>query len=213
MTVDVVVIGAGGFGREALDVLEAMQSSSPGLLRIVGVVDDGPSARNTQLLQERSISLLGSLNVLEELPLETTYLIGIGSPSIRALVSTRMQRQDRDAFTAIHPTAVIGSRVMLGAGSVICAGVQVSTNVRFGAHSHLNAASVIGHDSVLDDFVSVNPAAVISGDVHIGSETLIGAGATILQGLDVGARVVVGAAACVVSDVEPGRIVRGVPAR
>ena len=213
MTIDVVVVGAGGFGRETLDVLEAMQAASPGLLRVLGVVDDHPSVRNRELLADRTAALLGPISALEAMAPTTRYLIGIGSPSVRARIEERLRVQGRAAFSAVHPSAVIGTRSTIGDGSVICAGVQVSTNVYLGRHTHLNAASVIGHDSVLDDFVSVNPAAVVSGDVRIGTETLVGANATVLQGLSVGDNVVVGASACVVSDVKPGLVVRGVPAR
>ena len=50
----VVVVGASGFGRECMDVLEAMKcAGSP--LEIVGVVDDSPSAANLQRLFERGV--------------------------------------------------------------------------------------------------------------------------------------------------------------
>jgi UDP-3-O-[3-hydroxymyristoyl] glucosamine N-acyltransferase len=48
-------------------------------------------------------------------------------------------------------------------------------------HIHVNLNATIGHDSLLESFVSINPAATISGDVHVRSRTLIGAGAIVLQ--------------------------------
>ena len=41
----------------------------------------------------------------------------------------------------------------------------------------------------------------------------IGTGACVLQGIRVGAGAIVGAGAVVVRDVEPGAVVKGVPAR
>jgi sugar O-acyltransferase (sialic acid O-acetyltransferase NeuD family) len=213
MTVEVVVIGAGGFGRETLDVLEAMIAHDPASVRVLGVVDDAPNGRNARLLTERAVPLLGTIEALLSMPTSVQYLIGIGSPRVRAGVARRLADTPRLAFTAVHPAATIGSRTRLGSGSVVCAGAQVSTNVEVGRHGHLNPACVIGHDAKIDDCVSINPGAVVSGDTHIGGGSLIGANATVLQGLNVGANSLVGASACVVRDVPPDTTVRGVPAR
>jgi sugar O-acyltransferase (sialic acid O-acetyltransferase NeuD family) len=213
MTIDVVIIGAGGFGRETLDVVEAMIADDPASVRVVGVVDDAPTDRNLQLLEERSVPLMGSVDALLRLPVAVQYLIGIGSPRVRASVASRLEETSRLAFTAVHPSATIGSRARLGRGSIVCAGAQLSTNVEIGRHGHVNPASVIGHDAKLEDYVSINPGAVVSGDVRVESGALIGANATVLQGLTVGANALVGASACVVRDVAPGMTVRGVPAR
>jgi sugar O-acyltransferase (sialic acid O-acetyltransferase NeuD family) len=213
MTIEVVIIGAGGFGRETLDVVEAMIVNAPASVRVAGVVDDAPTVRNRRLLEERSVQLIGSVEDLLSLPIAVQYLIGIGSPQVRATVARRFDETSRLAFTAIHPSATVGSRTRLGRGSIVCAGAQLSTNVEIGRHGHVNPASVIGHDAKLEDCVSINPGAVVSGDVHIESGALIGANATVLQGLTVGANALVGASACVVRDVGPGMTVRGVPAR
>ena len=73
--------------------------------------------------------------------------------------------------------------------------------------------STIGHDSVLDDFVSVYPGATVSGSVHLADGVTIGTGANVLPGVSVGAGAFVGAGAVVTGDVDPGVTVAGVPAR
>ncbi|WP_159826369.1 acetyltransferase [Frigoribacterium sp. 9N] len=213
MTTNLIVVGAGGFGRETLDVVEAIGLTEPGRIRLLGVVDDAPTDQNVGLLTARGIPLLGKLDVLMTQPQEVRYLIGIGSPPVRAAVAERLDKSQRDAFIAIHPAATVGSMSRIGPGSVICAGAQISTNVTLGRHTHVNAGSLIGHDTRLQDWVSINPGAVVSGDVHIGPRTLVGANATILQGLSLARDVVVGASACVVRDVPSGVTVKGVPAR
>lgn len=213
MTIDVIVVGAGGFGREALDVVQAMVMQGPDNIRILGVVDDAPSEQNMSFLAERRIPMLGPLEALLAQPIAVQYLIGVGSPRVRESIAGRLDGAQRAPFTAIHPSATVGSQSRLGPGSIVCAGAQVSTNVTAGRHTHINPASVIGHDTELGDWVSVNPAAVISGDVRVGPGTLIGANATVLQGLTIGARAVIGAAACVVRDVPQNATVKGVPAR
>ncbi|MCR8669852.1 NeuD/PglB/VioB family sugar acetyltransferase [Agrococcus sp. HG114] len=205
------MIGAGGFGREALDVVEAANRVEP-RWQVLGVIDDAPSSMALERLAARGVSHLGGVDVLEGYE-RVEYLVAIGAPRTRAAIDARLLARGHTPAVVVHPTAVLGSQVVIGEGTVICSGVQVSTNVRLGRHVHLNPNATIGHDAVLDDFVSINPAAVISGEVCVQAQALIGAAAVVLQGLTVGAGAVVGAAACVTRDVAQAATVRGVPAR
>ncbi|MDO5499969.1 MAG: acetyltransferase [Propionibacteriaceae bacterium] len=211
MTLRVVVIGASGFGREALDVLEAMRSAGAELT-VVGVVDDGPSELNLARLADRDVAYLGSLDSwLSYGDYDCRYVLGIGSPLVRRQLVQRLDAAGLKSFTAVHPSATFGERAEVADGVVVCAGATVSTNVRLSRHVHINPNVTLGHDAVLEDFVSVNPGAVISGEVVIGSDTLVGASATILQNLRVGKRTVVGAGAVVTKDVPNEVVVTGVP--
>lgn len=209
----VVVVGGGGFGRETLDVLEALIAAGDAM-QVVGVVDSGLGQVDQERLVARGYAYLGTEERwLPSARGDERFIVGIGAPSVRAAVARRLRDAGLRPKTVIHPSAVVGSSSSIGEGVVIAAGVQVSTNVRIGDHVHLNPASIIGHDAVLADFVSVNPGAVVSGNVAVGSGALLGAGSVVLQGLTVGANATVGAAACAVQDVAAGTVVVGVPAR
>lgn len=209
----VVVVGASGFGRECLDVLEAMQSAGAHIA-VLGVVDDAPSEANLKRLAERGVAHLGGIDHwLATRAERARFVLGVGSPAVRRRLVERLERAGLSAFSAVHPSAIIGSRTDLGAGVVVCGGAVISTNVRLGRHVHVNPNATIGHDAVLDDYVSVNPAATVSGEVHVGERSLIGAGAVVLQGLRIGPDALVGAAACVTRPVPRGVTVKGVPAR
>ena len=138
-------------------------------------------------------------------------VIAVGAPVHRAALAARVD--DDRAVTLVHPGASIGSRTVIAAGSVVCAGALVSTNVRIGRHGHLNPGAIVGHDSILADVVSVNPGAVVSGDVRIDAQVLVGANAVVLQGLHIGEGTTIGAAACVTKDAPPRVTLVGVPAR
>lgn len=209
----VVVVGASGFGRESLDVLEAMiEADSP--IEIFGVVDDFPTTENLERLESRGVAYQGTIdNFIEHTDVNVKYILGIGKPAVRETLVSKIESVGFTPFTAVHPTAVIGTRVICSPGVVVCAGAVISTNVRLGRHVHVNPNATIGHDSVLEDFVSVNPAAVISGEILIKQNSLIGAASTILQGLVIGENSIVGACSCVTKNVLSGQIVKGVPAR
>jgi sugar O-acyltransferase (sialic acid O-acetyltransferase NeuD family) len=214
MPTEVVVVGAGGFGRETLDVIEAHNAgASPDQVIVIGVVDDNPSEINLDRLQARGYRHLGGVShVLETVP-AAGYVLGVGNSAGRRNLSAAFDLKGWAAVTVVHPAAVLGSRSRIADGAVICGGVQLSTNTLVGNHVHLNPNATVGHDTVLEDFVSVNPAATISGQVTVGAGALVGAGAVILQGLSVGADSVVGAGACVTRSVAPNTTVVGVPAR
>jgi sugar O-acyltransferase (sialic acid O-acetyltransferase NeuD family) len=210
--VRVIVVGASGFGRECLDVVEAMAGHGEPL-DLVGVVDDGPSLQNLERLAARGVPYLGTIDDwVSSGSGSTRYVLGIGDPATRRQLVQKLDAAGRLPAVAVHPSATFGAHSPVGEGAVVCAGATVSTNVRFGRHVHVNPNATIGHDAVLADFVSVNPGAVVSGEVTVGAGTLIGASATILQNLDVGEDAVLGAGAVVTRNVPQDVTVAGVPA-
>lgn len=206
---DLVIVGAGGFGRETIDTVLAINHAAP-TWRLVGVVDDAPTEVNGQRLRGLDIDHLGGMS---SVPKGVDVAVAVGNPAARRRI-TRLLGDRGHAFPQlIHPTTILGSAFDAGAGVITLGGVSIGTNVSVGNHVHLNAHAVIGHDVMIDDHVSINPNATISGEVHVGSGTLVGAGSVILQGLTVGRDSIVGAAACVTRDVESQQIVAGIPAR
>ena len=208
---DIVIVGCGGFGREVHDVIDAINSVKP-TWNVVGYVDDAPSTENVRLVEARDSQVIGSLDeILEGEPIH--YTIGIGSPGARRAIDQRFQARGWDAATLIHPEATMGHDVRVGEGSIICAGVRLTTNIELGRHTHLNLNVTVGHDCTLGDYLSVNPLVAISGWVTTGECVMFGTHSTILQNLNVGAESVVGAGSCVVKNVPSNVTVKGVPAK
>lgn len=211
MAEPLVVVGAGGFGRETLDVAEAVNdASSDPPWHIVGVVDDAPSNVNLDRLRTRGVPYLGTL---DDIPEGARLALSIGSPRTRRELDRTLRQRGFEFATLVHPSALLGTRLSLGNGSIVCGGVSVGTNVTLGRQVHLNPCAVIGHDVILGHFVSVNPNATVSGDCEIDDVVLVGAASLILQGVRVASAATVGGAACVVRDVSTGSTVKGIPAR
>jgi len=203
----IVVIGAGGHGRELADIVRAATATDSDGPKLLGVADDGDVDR--ALLARMGLRFLG--------PVEKTsgrhvqLLLGVGDPHARAKLD---QRTGWGSPLAIqHPTATVGSTCAIDHGVVLAQGVHVTTNVSIGRHSHINVAASISHDCTIGAYVTVCPGVRLTGNVTVGDGVFIGAGATVLPGVTIGAGSVVGAGAVVCRDVDESTMVRGVPAR
>jgi sugar O-acyltransferase (sialic acid O-acetyltransferase NeuD family) len=194
-----VIVGAGGFGREVLDVADAMADGPRPSYEVIGFVDDAPSEENLARLATLGVRYLGAVADIDAVAPDADIVIGIGAPHVKATVDASLGH--RTAAVLVHPSATIGREVHLGPGTVLCAGVRVTTNIVLGRHVHLNLNATVGHDTVIGDYVSVNPLSAVSGGCDIRSGVLIGTTAAVLENRTV------------TRDVAPGTVVKGVPAR
>jgi len=115
--------------------------------------------------------------------------------------------------TLVHPTARISRLATIGEGSIISAGVVISTQTQIGNHVIVNRGALIGHHDKIHDLVTVGPGANLAGNVTVGKCAWIGIGAIVLEKRTIGEHSIIGARAVVTHDV-PARVeVMGVPAR
>lgn len=136
-------------------------------------------------------------------------LIAIGSPKIREAIDYDFEKMSTTWFS--WPGNM--THINRADGLIVCPGAQVTTNVKFGRHVHVNLNATIGHDCVIGDYVTISPGANISGNVTIGKRCYIGTGAVIIEKITLCDDVVLGAGAVVVKDItEPGTYV-GCPAK
>jgi sugar O-acyltransferase (sialic acid O-acetyltransferase NeuD family) len=198
-----VIVGAAGHGREVLDVIEACG------LDFVGFVDDGQP--DLAVLARRGAVLLGAVDRLE--CHDGPVLLGLGDSSTRQGVGESLEGKVIWAEALVHPLASTGSVVQLGAGTVVTAGARLTTGIAVGCHGYVGPNATVGHDAVLEDYVTVLPGATVSGNVHLGNGVSVGTGANLRQGVTVGDGAVVGAGAVVLEDVAAGTTVVGVSAR
>jgi len=206
MPTPLIVVGAGGFGRETLDVIDAVNTVDT-VWELAGVVDDNPSPHNLDRLARRGAAYLGAIEVALAWPEPTAYVVGIGKPSVRRLLATRLDAAGFSAATLVHPAATFGFDVRLGAGSIVCAGVRLTTSVTIGRHAHLNPNVTVGHDSTLGDFVSLNPGANVAGDNVVGDAVLIAVGALVAPQVRIGDEATLLPGARALADVAPGGVV------
>lgn len=202
-----VIAGAGGFAREALDIVEAMNAVER-RWEFLGFLDDNKS--EDPLITQRGTQILGSTDLLAELDCE--YVIAIAHPAHRERIDGLATGAGRRAATLIHPTATLGSVNAIAPGFIAAAGSRVTTNVTIGRHVHMNPAATVGHDAILGAYVTLYPGARISGNVTLEDAVTVGSGACVIQGLTVGRGTFIGAGAVATKAVPAGLVVVGIPA-
>jgi sugar O-acyltransferase (sialic acid O-acetyltransferase NeuD family) len=207
VTRKLVVIGAGGHGREFADVVEACIEAGEDL-ELAGYVDDAERMQGKVI---HGVPVLGTLAWLKAHAADVVAVLAIGIPAIRSEVLSRLHGVKFQ--TLVHPRAVTTRWVTLGEGVVVTAGVVMSNDIEIGAHTHVNRCATIGHDVRIGKCVHVSPGAVLSGNVTIGDECEIGPGAVVLPGVTVGPRTTVGAGSSVTRDLPPDVTAVGVPAK
>ena len=207
MADDLVIVGAGGHGRETLDIVEAINAAGSAQWNFLGFVDDGEVREDRLARREAEVVAPEDLD-----PGEVAYVIGIGDPGTRQSVAERMTLAGFVPTTLVHPRASVGSDVRMAEGVVLAAGARVTTNVTLGHHSQLNLGAVVSHDCEVGAFVTFSPGVLVNGECRIGDGAFFGTGAIITPGLRIGAGAKVGAGAVVLRDVPDGMTVVGVPA-
>jgi sugar O-acyltransferase (sialic acid O-acetyltransferase NeuD family) len=206
--IPLVIVGAGGHGRELFSVVTAVNARQP-TWDFLGFVADGE--QHPERAEKLGTPIIGGVDRLPELG--AAYAIGIGEPRARARIDEFASGAGCEPAVLIHPTAVIGPDVALDAGCCIAAGAVLTTGVRLGRHSHVNVAASVSHDAVVGRWCMVGPGARVAGWVVLEDGVDVGVGAVLRDRVHVGSWAVVGAGAAVVNDVAACRTVAGVPAR
>lgn len=209
MTSRLVVYGTGGMGREALQLAFDCHAAASGPAPI-GFLDDSEALRGTAI---NGHPVLGGAAWLQANP-DAAVVVAIGSPATRQRVVAELERvRVFQAPALVHPSAVVGAGVSLGAGALVCAGAIVTTNVYLGRFAIVNLGCTLSHDVVLGDYATLACGVHLSGNVSVGEGADIGVGANAIQGRSIGAWSIVGAGTTVVHDVPADTTVVGCPGK
>lgn len=203
----IVIVGAGGFAREALGIFYDLSEDE----RVLGFVDDDPELAG-QWLDDRLV--LGDFRTLRQLGSEgVRYVIGVGHTPTRLAMARACDAAGLRAAAVISPHATVSRFACVESGAIICAASIVNTNARIGAHCIVNLACTIGHDAEIAPYSNLAPGVHVSGYVRVGEECDIGTGTAINQEIAIGEWSVVGAESVVVRDIPANVTAVGVPAR
>lgn len=203
----IVVYGAGGHAKVVLDVLEKV-----GTCAIVGLLDDSAELAGDTRSGYR---VLGGRAHFRELIQDGVrgMVVALGDNFRRREVFDAARASGFELVAAIHPSALLGSRVKIGAGSLLVAGVVVNVDAEIGDNVIVNTSASVDHDCRIGAHAHLSPGVRLAGRVTVGEFTHIGIGAVVLPNLTIGKRCIVGAGSVVREDVPDGMVVAGNPAK
>lgn len=170
----VAIVGAGGYGRVALDVLIA--SGSEGW--ILGFYDDAHASLASRV---RGFPILGDVEMLKSmLSVEQVHVIvAITDNVARLRVANSIRNLGGKFATAVHPRAYISEEASVGDGSVVSAGVVVHPDAAVGSHCSLGPGSVVDRDAVVGAGVWMSAGAVVGAGARVGARSVLGSNASV----------------------------------
>jgi len=203
----ILIVGAGGFGREVVQwALDAWPSQAG---RIAGFLSADAGRPNGQACP---LPILADPSRFEPEPGDA-LILAIGIPETRRAVAESLESRGAEFLTLIHPTAIVASTAAIGTGSIVCPYAIVSDSAKVGSFVLLNYHTSLGHDASVGDYAVLSPYASLGGAAQIGNDVFMGMHASVGPGKHVGARSKLSANSCALSNAPADSIIFGAPGR
>lgn len=206
-TTDLVILGAGGFGREVLSQLKDTCHS----YNILGFIDDTPELKGATV---SGIPVLGGIDKLKYSIQPFNVVIAIGNSNARKKIYEDIKMNSNLTFPNIIMDGVkISDSVRMGQGCIICYSNILTVDIEIGDFVVINLDCTVGHDAKLLDYVTLYPSVNVSGNVTIGQLTEVGTGVNIIQGKMIGEKTIIGAGSVVIQNLPDNCTAVGAPAK
>ena len=202
----IIIVGAGGFGRDVVDIIDAINKVSPEW-EVLGFIDDNLHALDGVRCK---YPIIGTIR--DCCPSNDQYfVIGVASPMAKEKIVNYLKVRGAVFTTLIHPAALISDEALIGEGCIIGGRSSIGACAEIGNFVNI-AGSMIGQDSVIGDY-STTTAFTNVVSAYIGKRVMIGSHAVVLNHLKIGDDVLIGTGSIVVKNVKAGTTVMGYPAK
>lgn len=208
--INLVIVGASGFGRELYQYFQDAHGSDPGLC-VKGFLDDDES-RQHEWEAPHGTKVIGNTSSYEAEP-HDRFLISPGDPQIRDMLASRLADRGSEFFTLIHPTAYVAPTARIEPGCIVGPFANVGSYAELGSHVLLNLYSAVGHDTRIGSCSVFSPYAVANGGSIIGRKIFMGSHAVVTPNTKVGDQCKIAAGAVAYHDVPDNSLAAGNPAK
>ncbi len=201
------IIGSGGLAKE---IISYIIDEKPRRFTILGVWGDDKF--NNSLYDE---FYRGSLeDAAKNLQTGSNVFLCVAKPRTKRDIRKRVDPMNAlNWVTYVHPSAIVSSYAVIGAGCVISPQSIVTSDAKLGDFVFMNTGSVIGHDAVVDDYSTLYPNTEVCGDCKLGTDCVLGIGAFLVPGISIAAGTRVGAGSIVWSSFDAPALLVGNPAK
>ena len=208
----IVLIGAGGFGREVASIIEVVNSYKP-TYELLGFLDDGSQYHEGMTIN--GYPWLGNHTWIAEHKESIVCTCCIGNPKVKKKIQEELTEEGVvfETIIAHGGFGYIGPETEIGPGCVFYGGVTISVNCKIGAGVVMNQMVNIGHDVSIGNYTTIMPFTGISGNCKVGEAVNIGGHAFVVPGRKIGDGATVAAGSIVFANVKAGTTVLGNPAK
>ena len=207
MAKNLVIIGAGGFGREMFAAArEAVGFGED--FTVKGFLDGNPDALRGYAGYPEIIGTPETYGIEEN----DVFVTALGDIAARRRCAAMIEGRGGRFVSVVHRSASLGPNVTVGDGSFIAHNVVLTADVAVGRHSCVFQGTVIGHDASLADYTHVYSLVSIGGGVRVGEGASVFPGAKVVPRVSIGDHATVGIGSTVIRDVDPDITVFGSPA-
>jgi sugar O-acyltransferase (sialic acid O-acetyltransferase NeuD family) len=206
--INIVIVGAGGFGREVLQYVR--DTFELGVTHTVrGFIDDSAERVEPASLNQRILGTTSSYEPAED----DRFIIAVGDPARRMELAARLTARGVQFLSVIHPRAYIASSARLGTGCVVSPFATIGANAVLGDHVVLTYYSSVGHDARIGDCTALSPYSVTNGGTTLGAAVFLGSHATVNPLRRVGDGTKIAAGSIVYRNVSEHMLAMGNPAK
>lgn len=208
---DIVIFGAGGFGREVACLVNTINGKSSEW-NLIGFLDDNENLWGTR---NEYGEVLGGSDWLNQYSKTLSCAISVGSPTAVQAIVGRINNPNVSFPNLFAPTVTFLDKdsLHIGQGNIFCYGCFISCNVQIGSFNLFNGNITIGHDANIGDCNVVMPASNISGGVTMGNGNFLGVQSVVLQYIKVGNNTRIGANSVIMRKTKDGFLYIGNPAK
>ena len=205
---DLVIIAAGGCGREVLQWAKDINKQGA-RWNIKGFLDDNREVLNGLRCD---VPILATIDEYEIQP-DDEFVCCIGNSDVRKQCVEKMKSKGAVFTTLIHPTAVIAETSSLGEGVIIYPFALISDNAVIGNQCIINMYSSVAHDSELGQYCTISAHCDITGMCKLGERVFMGTTSNMVPGSKVGDDAYICAGSTVMGRVRNGKKVLGNPGK
>lgn len=204
---DVVIVGAGGFGREIYQYVKSTLPSE--MYRIKGFISNNPNDLDNFEINSKVLGDETTYQVEEN----DRFIFAIGNIPVKKRIVSTLKEKGAIFLTFIHPTAIVLDTAKIGEGVVICPFVTVSDHVIVDDFVMMNFYSSVGHDAKLGKYSILSPYATVNGFSTLEDEVFLGTHSTITAYKRIGRESKISANSVAMYNTKPYSLVYGVPGK
>lgn len=205
---DLIVVGAGGFGRSLYCIANGCAGYGTDFI-VKGFIDDNIHQLDNFVGYPPILDTIDSYSIQDN----DLFVCSIGEMQTKRLICEKLKEKGAKFMSLIHNTAIVRSNIQIGDGSVVCEYAAIGADCKIGENSLIQPYAAVAHDCKVGNYVRIDTRATLVGGVIVEDDVTIHTAAVLSHNVVVGKGAKVAACSFVIKKVKPNTVVMGNPAK